>query len=131
MPALVTHHLSLPVTFFILACPPNSTVNSCGTNTLCQQTNPGIYNCSCKSGYSGGYNCTDINECTTGQHQCSNNADCTNTKGSYTCQCKFGYFGNGTTCDGKKPKVALKINFKLPLFISSLCICMSMKQATL
>ena len=90
---------------FFLACPPNSTVSSCGENSLCQQTNPGIYNCSCKSGFSGGFNCTDINECTTGQHQCHVNADCTNTIGSYTCQCKFGYFGNGTTCDGKKAKV--------------------------
>ena len=100
--------ISIPMTFVFLECPPNSTVSSCGTDTLCLQTSPGIYNCSCKIGYTGsGYNCTDINECTTGQHQCSVNADCMNTDGSYACQCKFGYFGNGTTCDGKNIKIPM------------------------
>ena len=94
---------------FYLECPPNSTVSSCGRNTLCLQTSPGIYNCSCKSGYSGGYDCTDIDECTTGQYQCNVNSTCVNTIGSYTCQCKFGYFGNGTTCDGK---TAIRLDYE-------------------
>ncbi|WAR06735.1 SNED1-like protein, partial [Mya arenaria] len=35
--------------------------------------------------------CTDINECTTGQHKCHRNANCTNNTGGYTCFCKKGY----------------------------------------
>ena len=45
--------------------------------------------------------CLDVDECTTGQHSCSLNADCLNTQASYSCACKMGYTGNGTFCNGK------------------------------
>ncbi|CAH3181300.1 unnamed protein product, partial [Porites lobata] len=37
--------------------------------------------------------CSD--ECTTGLHNCHNDAYCTNTKHSFTCTCKAGYTGDG------------------------------------
>lgn len=47
------------------------------------------------------FNCAEVNECLTGQHQCDKNADCINTQGSYECHCKEGYKGNGTYCERK------------------------------
>ena len=44
--------------------------------------------------------CVDIDECVTGRHNCSENANCTNTNGSFTCQCKEGYTGDGVECEG-------------------------------
>ena len=35
--------------------------------------------------------CADINECISGQNDCSENADCLNTEGSFRCQCHSGY----------------------------------------
>ncbi|XP_065197762.1 fibrillin-2-like [Sycon ciliatum] len=35
--------------------------------------------------------CQDINECTSGTHNCSMNSTCTNTAGSYTCGCYSGF----------------------------------------
>ena len=42
----------------------------------------------------------DIDECSTGTHSCSADAECNNIKGSHNCQCKSGYSGNGHTCTG-------------------------------
>ena len=48
---------------------------------------------------------TDINECETGEHNCSaDHAYCNNTKGSFTCFCKPGYTGNGVNCTGNSIK---------------------------
>ena len=48
---------------------------------------------------------TDINECETGEHNCSaDHAYCNNTKGSFTCFCKPGYTGNGLNCTGNSIK---------------------------
>ena len=43
----------------------------------------------------------DINECTTGGHNCHVNATCTNTTGSFTCACKEGFSGDGVVCEGR------------------------------
>ncbi|XP_035670115.1 sushi, von Willebrand factor type A, EGF and pentraxin domain-containing protein 1-like [Branchiostoma floridae] len=37
-------------------------------------------------------NCTDVDECSAGRHQCSDNTVCVNTEGSYWCQCLPGYY---------------------------------------
>lgn len=42
----------------------------------------------------------DIDECSSGVHDCSANAQCTNDGGSYTCSCQLGYHGDGRTCSG-------------------------------
>ena len=49
---------------------------------------------------------SDINECTTGQHNCdvSEGAICNNTHGSFLCHCRHGYCGeDGRLCKGNKP----------------------------
>ena len=40
----------------------------------------------------------DIDECKTGNDNCHENAQCTNTEGSFTCSCNPGYAGDGTEC---------------------------------
>ncbi len=42
----------------------------------------------------------DINECTSEQHNCHQDANCINLKGSFNCTCKRGYRGNGVSCEG-------------------------------
>ena len=42
---------------------------------------------------------TDVDECTTGSHNCHVNATCTDTVGSYTCRCKNDSIGDGVHCE--------------------------------
>ncbi|XP_077966706.1 uncharacterized protein LOC120343292 [Styela clava] len=80
-------------------------INECENEILpcsnCSNTNGG-YSCGCKEGFGGG-NCTDIDECQTGKHNCHPRAKCTNTYGSYNCTCAADYYvegDNGTWCSG-------------------------------
>lgn len=93
--------------------------HTCHSDAVCTNT-PGSHTCRCRSGYNGdGRTCTgtsfnhitiisinmlinfaDINECTSGTHTCSTNAQCTNTPGSFSCTCNSGYSGNGYSCTG-------------------------------
>jgi hypothetical protein len=63
------------------------------------------FSCKCNRGYEGnGSHCTNIQECTTGTHNCDPNADCSDTIGSFTCKCRgYGFVGNGTYCKRMGP----------------------------
>ena len=98
---------------------------NCSANALCQVSANGrtLLGCNCKDGFIGnGFICQggltnprhsrinsnkndiyflDIDECSTGQHDCHVHAMCTNIPGKYECNCRGGYFGNGTLCIGK------------------------------
>ena len=40
----------------------------------------------------------DIDECTSGNNSCDDNAECHDTDGSYWCQCLPGFQGDGYNC---------------------------------
>ena len=42
----------------------------------------------------------DLDECTSGQHNCHEHAVCSNNIGSFTCHCLMGYTGDGLSCEG-------------------------------
>ena len=44
---------------------------------------------------------SDIDECSSGSHDCHQNATCVNTAGHYDCICKPGLTGSGRNCSGK------------------------------
>ena len=44
---------------------------------------------------------SDIDECSSGSHDCHQNATCVNTAGHYDCICKPGLTGNGRNCSGE------------------------------
>ena len=43
----------------------------------------------------------DIDECSTGNANCAEQASCMDTDGSFMCICNTGYTGNGITCKGE------------------------------
>jgi hypothetical protein len=71
----------------------------CAKNGECVINN-GEPTCECIEGYVGYAikSCFDLNECSTGQHDCSPRAKCSNAKGSFTCACLEGYEGDGKEC---------------------------------
>ena len=89
--------------------------NKCPENAHCMNT-PGNYSCVCNGGYESDADSTcqgvllhfisacvihfftDIDECATGQHNCSLNADCINGVGYFLCECRVGYSGDGVNC---------------------------------
>ncbi|XP_031116235.1 putative wall-associated receptor kinase-like 16 [Ipomoea triloba] len=83
----------------------NQTCNTaCQGNTTCvvainDTASSEGYRCACKEGYEGNpylSGCQDIDECEDGEkNNCSQNAICSNTKGSYECSCNKGYHGDG------------------------------------
>lgn len=44
---------------------------------------------------------SDIDECSSGTHDCSAEAACHNNKGSYLCSCLRGYSGDWRLCEGE------------------------------
>ena len=42
--------------------------------------------------------CDDIDECSTNETECDENARCQNTDGSYKCYCEEGFYGTGRFC---------------------------------
>ncbi|XP_070537259.1 fibrillin-2-like [Ptychodera flava] len=76
----------------------------CGENTDCTNI-VGSYKCTCLDGYefdSGGFNCSDVNECERHTDNCSPQSTCTNTIGSFDCHCNAGWTGNGVNCSDVK-----------------------------
>lgn len=67
--------------------------NKGGCSHYCHNITEGGYICACYPGYIISQNnrkhCEDINECVTGQHQCSQL--CTNLNGTYSCSCRQGF----------------------------------------
>ncbi|XP_061188739.1 uncharacterized protein LOC133196904 [Saccostrea echinata] len=70
----------------------NVSTNNCGPNSNCVNREPS-YICQCESGYTKVSNsqteCTDIDECQTNQHDCSQR--CQNIIGSFICACSDGF----------------------------------------
>ena len=53
-------------------------------------------------------NCfSDIDECATGTHNCSDHSVCNNNKGGHNCTCKKGFIGDGVNCTGNTFAFAL------------------------
>lgn len=99
-------------------------VHKCDEHATCTNTDA-FYECACNDGYSGsGYlavypgseefgqiiggpytpldtpACIDIDECTSGVHNCHVHATCINTDGHFVCECSSGYEGDGISCAG-------------------------------
>lgn len=69
----------------------NSTLNDCNAAASCINFDGG-YRCECNQGYTGdGLNCTDIDECASGNVTCGGRGTCSNTDGSFNCNCDFGF----------------------------------------
>ncbi|XP_073910028.1 adhesion G protein-coupled receptor E2 isoform X3 [Castor canadensis] len=92
---------------------------SCGKFADCENTE-GSYYCTCSPGYeleSGGKNfsnesentCRDVDECSSGQHQCHNSTVCSNTLGSYKCRCRPGWEPAPGSPNGPKSTVCREI----------------------
>ncbi|XP_047002161.1 nidogen isoform X1 [Schistocerca americana] len=80
----------------------------CGPHSSCITVDD-ISQCVCDAGYQRLYlsdggstsreECVDVNECTSGTHNCALNAQCVNNPGSFSCRCNPGFTGDGRTCD--------------------------------
>ncbi|XP_068736542.1 fibrillin-1-like isoform X1 [Montipora capricornis] len=71
----------------------------CNNGGNCQSgfTDKG-FQCLCPPGFAQARCQQDINECTSGDANCSVDAICKNSHGSYSCTCKPGYTGDGYNC---------------------------------
>ncbi|XP_068706653.1 protein kinase C-binding protein NELL1-like isoform X2 [Montipora foliosa] len=60
------------------------------------------YCCVCPLGFTSAHCEQDIDECSTGEYNCSHVAVCNNTIGSYKCTCTAGYVGDGRNCSSSE-----------------------------
>ncbi|XP_045022674.1 adhesion G protein-coupled receptor E2 isoform X2 [Bubalus bubalis] len=101
-------------------CGPPSPVY-CGSSADCQNTEGG-YHCTCSPGYepvSGATifrnesenTCRDVDECSSGWHQCHNSTVCVNTVGSYRCHCRQGWEPKPGFQDKQRNTICKEISF--------------------
>ena len=57
---------------------------------------------------------TEHDDCGSGQHNCDENAICTNTVQGHSCTCKPGYVGNGTICRGRLAALGARLPVSSP-----------------
>lgn len=68
-----------------------SSALTCEMNSKCVNS-VGSYQCVCLTGYQGESNCTNIDECELGTHECEESKKvCVDEIGGYQCNCKTGY----------------------------------------
>jgi hypothetical protein len=70
------------------------------TNTVCECSD-GFKTLKAKDG--NGIDCEPVNMCTSGKHDCHDNAKCSyRGPGKFDCKCKKTFFGDGKKCDAHK-----------------------------
>ncbi|TNF28655.1 MAG: hypothetical protein EP329_17495 [Deltaproteobacteria bacterium] len=71
---------------------------TCDSDATCSGAS-GTATCVCNSGYAGtGVNCTNVDECASGTHNCGAHSSCADTIGGFACTCNAGWTGDGHTC---------------------------------
>ncbi|KAM5308513.1 adhesion G protein-coupled receptor E2-like isoform 5-T5 [Glossophaga mutica] len=93
---------------------------SCGSFADCHNVE-GSYYCECISGYeliAGGTKlknetnaCQDVDECSSGQHQCHNSTRCINVRGSYRCYCHHDWVARSIPLNGLNTTVCEEAPF--------------------
>ena len=82
--------------------------------------------CDCLDGWTGSSCHKDIYECNNAAiHQCPDNSECQNTKGSFYCQCNTGYLKAGdATCQGtvKTLYICTLYNSKILYNVGRICL---------
>ncbi|XP_078345658.1 uncharacterized protein LOC144631143 [Oculina patagonica] len=72
---------------------------SCPRASSCVPDQQGNLRCICPTHWPEIENCErESDECSSGTHDCSADAYCSNTLGSFTCTCNTGFVGDGKTC---------------------------------
>ncbi|XP_065195184.1 uncharacterized protein LOC135826503 isoform X2 [Sycon ciliatum] len=75
--------------------------NCIDSNSVCQNS-IGNFSCNCTTGYrtdTGGGPCVNINECLTGEADCTMDRECVDTPGSFLCNCTSGTRDTGNVCE--------------------------------
>ena len=72
----------------------------------------------------------DVDECQTDTHNCSENAECSDTHGSFNCTCNEGYDGDGLQCNststrlrGSHPLRCMHIEIKITVSCTDINEC--------
>ncbi|KAM5233066.1 adhesion G protein-coupled receptor E2-like isoform 2-T3 [Hipposideros larvatus] len=94
---------------------------SCGSFADCHNV-AGSHYCECTSGYellSGGTKfksdkentCQDVDECSSGLHQCHNSTHCINVRGSYKCYCHHDWVTRSTPLNDLNTTICKEVPF--------------------